>query len=218
MSSSELDFTGRVVIVTGGTKGIGKVITTSFLEHGADVVICARNAPEEPVRANGKEAVEKARTLRPEVILMDLTMPIMDGLEATRQVRQAAPESKVLMLTMHRGPDFMCSIVETGASGYLLKTSSREELLRAIRAIHRGGTCFTPALGVDTSAAKLTLREREVLALIADGYSNQAAALALGIAVRTVERHRERVMQKLNCHSVVELTRYAVAHGLVKVS
>lgn len=179
---------------------------------------------------NGKEAVEMAARLSPDVVVMDISMPLMDGLEATRFLRKAAPAAKVLILTVHDQSELAGPIIESGARGYLSKNSPPAELVRAIQSVHRGETYFRPMLtddqwrkhvglsnGSASRTATLSLREREVLTLIADGHSNKEAASLLGVSVRTIEKHRERIMDKLKLHSVVALTKYAIAHHMVQV-
>jgi DNA-binding NarL/FixJ family response regulator len=181
--------------------------------------------------ANGKEAIEKAREQCPHVIIMDISMPVMGGLEATQHLRQTMPDAKVLMLTMYEERELISQIVESGAQGYVSKGSCPLELVRAIEAVHQGQAFFSAPLtekfpnnqmeGDKTSALKhfeLSLREREVLTLIAEGFSNKEAASRLGVSVRTVEKHRERIMTKLDLHSIVELTKFAIANRMVQVN
>jgi DNA-binding NarL/FixJ family response regulator len=182
--------------------------------------------------ANGKEAIEKSKELNPSVIIMDITMPVMNGLEATRHLRKSLPDVKVLILTVHEKREFTTQIIESGARGYVSKNSSPSELMRAIECVHRGETVFTQNMTeaflkdyVENAgkpkplkSPELSLREREVLTLIAEGFSNKEAASLLGVSVRTVEKHRERIMDKLNLHSVVELTKYAISNQLVQVA
>ena len=180
--------------------------------------------------ANGKDAIEKTLTLEPGVVVMDLTMPVMNGLEATRQLRTRAPNVAVLILTAHETDEFTSQIVNAGARGYMSKNSPPAELLRGIEAIHRGETFFSSALAaafvkqfVERSGEKplpgqpLSEREREVVKLIAEGFSNKEAAQGLGLSVRTVEKHRERIMNKLNLGSVIELTKYAIAQEIIEL-
>jgi DNA-binding NarL/FixJ family response regulator len=182
--------------------------------------------------ATGKEAVEKTQALAPSVVVMDISMPLMNGLDATRHLRKSCPEAKVLILTVHEKREFTSQIIEAGARGYVSKNSSPTELVRAIKAVHSGDTFFTPVM-TDAflkdyvanagrpkalKSPELSLREREVLTLIAEGFSNKEAASVLGVSVRTVEKHRERIMDKLDLHSVVELTKYAIVNQMVQVS
>jgi DNA-binding NarL/FixJ family response regulator len=180
---------------------------------------------------NGKDAVEKAAECHPSVVVMDISMPVMNGLEATRHLRKSHPECKVLILTIHDSKEFSTQIIEAGALGYLSKNSAPTELVRAIEAVHRGDTHFaahmTDAFLKEYVAnsgrpkpvqePELSMREREVLTLIADGFSNKEAAGLLGVSVRTIEKHRERIMDKLKLHSVVELTKYAIANDMVQL-
>jgi two-component system, NarL family, nitrate/nitrite response regulator NarL len=182
--------------------------------------------------ANGKEAIDKSKELNPSVIVMDISMPMMNGLEATWHLRKAVPEAKVLILTMHETREFTSRIIESGARGYVSKNSSPSELVRAIEAVHQGATFFSPKLteaffndyAENSGKPKpiagpvLSLREREVLTLIAEGLSNKEAANLLGVSVRTIEKHRERIMNKLDLHSVVELTKYAIANQMVQLA
>ncbi len=176
---------------------------------------------------SGEEAVDKALKLQPDVVLMDISMPGMSGLDATEQLRQQAPDIKVLVLSVHNNRDYIFRIIQAGARGYVSKEASTEELLRAIDFVQSGKTFFSPEVaqaalqqivengGKKEPFAQLTSREREVLVLIAEGKSNKEIANKLGIGVRTIETHRERIMRRLDIHSVAGLTKFAIAHGLV---
>jgi two-component system nitrate/nitrite response regulator NarL len=179
---------------------------------------------------NGQEAVRKARQLRPEVVLMDITMPHMNGLEAVSLLRKQVPEAKIVILTMHNNKEYISQVVRLGARGYLLKDTSPAELVRAIKLVHAGGVYFSPNVskalveevteGSNASIPPmpaLSEREREVLVLIANGHSNKEIASRLGIGVRTTETHRERVMRKLDIHTVAGLTKYAISRGMVNL-
>ncbi len=184
--------------------------------------------------SNGQEAVRQAQLHRPDVILMDISMPTMNGLHAMGQLRRRAPDSKVLVLTMHDNREYISQLVRLGARGYLLKDTAPAELVRAIRLVHAGEACFSPIANrvlldelvngkakktkdATSTANALTAREREVLILIAEGLSNKEIARKLGVSVRTVETHRERVMRKLSIRTVAGLTRHAIAEGIVKL-
>lgn len=178
---------------------------------------------------SGEEAVDKALKLRPDVVLMDISMPGMSGLDATEQLRQQAPGIKVLVLSVHNNRDYIFRIIQAGAHGYVSKEASTDELLRAIDSVQNGKTFFSPEIaqaalqqmvengGRKEPFAQLTSREREVLILIAEGKSNKEIANRLGIGVRTIETHRERIMRRLDIHSVAGLTKFAIAHGLVSL-
>jgi DNA-binding NarL/FixJ family response regulator len=180
---------------------------------------------------NGEEAVEKSKALRPHVVVMDISMPVMNGLEAARYLRRILPGIRILMLTMHPEEECTSEIIEAGACGFVAKSAPPEELARAIESVHGGQTFFSPECtsaylkGYVQNAGKegpgqppqLSLRERQVLTLIAEGLSNKQAASRLGISVRTVEKHRERIMAKLNLHSVVELTKYAIMRQMIQL-
>lgn len=175
---------------------------------------------------NGQEALRKARLLIPDVILMDITMPHMNGLEATAQLRKQVPDAKILILTMHDSREYIAQIVRLGARGYLLKDASPAELVQAIKTVHAGEVHFSPAVSrllvqemvaggkPGSEAPVLTDREREVLSLIAEGLLNKQIADRLGIGTRTIETHRERIMRKLEIHTVAGLTKYALARGM----
>jgi len=179
--------------------------------------------------SDGREAVAKARQLLPNVILMDIDMPHMNGLAVTELLRKELPDIKVLILSMHSNTDYVMRIIQSGARGYVLKEAATEELVRAVDAVHAGEAFFSPEVahaalnqfvrGVSNQGqdASLTAREREVLVQIAEGLSNKEIASRLGVGVRTVETHRERIMRKLDIHSVAGLTKFAIARGLVSL-
>jgi len=177
--------------------------------------------------SNGIDALQKARLLLPDVVLMDITMPNMNGLEATTMLRKQAPLAKILILTMHNSKEYIAQMIRAGARGYLLKDGSPAELVRAIKAVHAGEVFFAPSVSrvivdqlvegggrVAEPVQSLTDREREVLSLIAEGLLNKQIADKLGIGVRTIETHRERIMRKLDIHTVAGLSKYAIAQGM----
>jgi len=181
---------------------------------------------------NGRQAVELARELRPELVVMDLTMPELNGLDATRKIREALPRAQVLILTMHDSETLAQEVLAAGARGYLLKNDAPELLPKAIEALASGRTFFTPKVSdlvmetlLDPSAAasraegprsRLTPRERELVQLLAEGKSNKEAAESLGISLNTVETHRKNVMSKLRLRSATDLVRYAIRNKLVE--
>ena len=176
---------------------------------------------------DGEEALEKTLSLKPDVVLLDISMPRRDGLAVTAVLRKDAPQVKVLILSMHSNKEYLFRIIQAGAHGYVSKGASPEQLLHAIQSVHRGETFFSPEVaqaalnqlvnngGKKEPFAQLTGREREVLVLIAQGRSNKEIASQLGIGVRTIETHRERIMRRLDIHSVAGLTKFAIANGLV---
>lgn len=181
--------------------------------------------------SNGREAVELAEKLQPDVVLMDMVMPGLNGLEATRQIRKRVPRTKVLMLTGYMEDEQIVSALRAGASGYVVKKSDVAELVLGIQAVHRGNTYFSSAISsggaVDelmwraksgdgkVGYEQLTSREREVLQLIAEGYTNQRIADELVISVKTVEAHKAHIMNKLRAQNRTDLIRYALRKGLV---
>lgn len=177
---------------------------------------------------DGLEALRKAVETQPHVILMDLTMPQMNGLEAMARLRKKAPQAKILVLTMHENREYVTQSIRLGARGYLRKDTSPAELVRAIKAVSAGEVFLSASAsrvvadefqrGSKPGAPEpplLSDRERQVLVLIAEGLSNKEVADRLGIGVRTAETHRERLMRKLNIRTVAGLTRFAIAHGMV---
>ncbi len=178
---------------------------------------------------DGREAIHRARELQPDLILMDIDMPQMNGLAVAEVLQREMPKVKVLILSMHTNTEYVVRIIQSGARGFVLKEAPAEELVRAIEIVNRGDAYFSPDVarvalnkfvqgsGPGPRAPSLTNREREVLTLISDGLSNKEIACRLNVGVRTVETHRERIMRKLDIHSVAGLTRYAISSGLVSL-
>ncbi len=175
--------------------------------------------------SNGREAVEQATAAQPDVIVMDVTMPELNGIEATRRIAAASPRTRVLALSMHRDAVYVREILRAGARGYLLKDSGEGDLVAAVRAVARGEGFLSPAVSnavlsdyrkhVTDPIDLLTSREREVLQMIAEGRTNKEIANSLNLSVYTVEAHRGRVMEKLNLHSTGELVRFSLRNGLI---
>jgi len=180
---------------------------------------------------NGRQAVVLARKTPPDVVVMDVAMPLLNGLEATRQILRNSPSTKVLVLTSYGDDDCVQQLMQVGASGYLIKQTAANDLLKAIREIQRGNAYFSPTIAkrlrdqcreafstgqAPRRACELTSREAEVLQLIAEGFSNKQIAAELCISIKTVEKHRQQVMNKLNIHDVAGLTRYALSKGMVE--
>jgi len=196
----------------------------SILEQQAGINVIAE-------ADNGREAVRITKQLKPDVVVMDFSMPDLNGLEATRQIKQRVPETKVLILTRHANQEYVKSILSAGASGYLVKKSAAEELVIAIQAVHRGDSYLdssiskmiikeylSPAAGENkTLEVKLTPRQHEVLQLIAEGHPNREIASRLHISVKTVENHRANIMKSLDLHSTADLTQYAIRKGIISL-
>jgi len=182
----------------------------------------------------GREAVQMTCELRPEIVVMDIAMPLLNGLEATRQILKTFPGTKILILSAHSDPEYVEQVVKAGVLGYLVKQSSGDVLAKAIRELHKGKTFFTPSIAkylkVDyqkssagvglhkKSNTQLTSREAELLQLIAEGHANKQIASELSISIKTVEKHRQHLMEKLNIHDIAGLTRFAIAAGIIESS
>jgi DNA-binding NarL/FixJ family response regulator len=182
----------------------------------------------------GRQAVALAKKLRPAVIVMDIAMPLLNGLEATRQIRKAIPGTKVIMLSAHSDDAYVDQAIAFGAVGFLLKQTSSHDLSRAIRDVQNGNTFFSPSIAkrlhghspqsssggglLKKKIARLSSREIEVLQLIAEGKANKQTAAELGISIKTVEKHRQNLMAKLNIHEISGLTRYAIGAGIIESS
>jgi DNA-binding NarL/FixJ family response regulator len=181
--------------------------------------------------SNGREAVEMSVALKPEIVIMDIAMPTMTGLEATRQILKANPKTQVIVLTMHESEELLREVLDAGARGYVLKTDKGRELISAVDAVCNHNTFFTSrvaemvlhgylessngALKPMNRAQSLTSREKEVLHLVADGKSNKEVAAGLSISVKTAEAHRINIMRKLNAQSVVDLVKYAMRNNML---
>ena len=198
-----------------------------MLELEADIEIAGE-------AQDGRQAVALIQKLRPEVVLMDIAMPLLNGLEATRQILKAVPTTKIIILSAHSDDAYVKSAIESGAVGFLLKQTSAHDVCRAIRDVHQGKTFFSPSISrrldriqpltrdragvVHKKVAELTSREMEVLQLIAEGKANKETAAELGIGMKTVEKHREHLMEKLDIHDTAGLTRYAISAGIIESS
>jgi two-component system response regulator NreC len=196
----------------------------SLLEEEADIIVVGE-------AGDGSQAVRLVEQLRPDIVLMDLSMPGMDGVEATRQIRARFPDIRVVVLSMHENEEYVFRVLRAGASGYVLKRATTSELVLALRAVAAGSTFLSPAIseiliGDYVQRAKasdqrdeildiLTPREREVLQLIAKGFSNRQIAERLQISVKTVETHRGNMMSKLDIHDRAGLVKFAFDSGLI---
>jgi len=182
----------------------------------------------------GRQAVELVKKLKPEVVVMDIAMPVLNGLEATRQILREAPSARVLILSSYSDDEYVNELHSAGASGYLLKQSAVTDLVKAIREVRRGKTFFGAAISqrliahyrqsvlhgtsVNKRSDRLTSREMEVLQLIAEGWVNKQIASELGLSIKTVEKHRQQLMNKLGIHDIAGLTRYAISKGVVRMN
>lgn len=179
---------------------------------------------------DGLQAVSQANLLKPDLILMDLSLPLMNGSEAMQQIKGRNPDIKVIVMTVHNSDEHVRASLDAGADGYLLKDDTHQDLVAAIRSVIEGGIFLSPKMcgrvvsgylrqqcepAVGVSSSVLTGREREVLIHVAEGYKNRETAERLGVSVKTVEKHRANLMKKLDLHSAAELTAYAIANGLM---
>src|SRR5438876_5696309 len=183
---------------------------------------------------NGRQAVQLVKKFLPDVVVMDIAMPVLNGLEATRQITRAVPSTKVLVLSSYSDDEYVQQLTEAGAAGYLVKQTAANDLLKAIREAHRGNAYFSPAIAkrlrdhcrhafssgrpARKRSDYLTTREAEVLQLIAEGRANKQIAAELCISIKTVEKHRQQVMNKLGIHDVAGLTRHAIAKGIIETN
>ena len=179
----------------------------------------------------GREAIEKVLQLAPQVVLMDIAMPVMGGLEATRRIQKESPNTKVLVLTQYEDSEYILSLLRAGAKGYISKTATASELISAIRTVHQGESYLYPSAtttlieeyltrvgGEKNEYERLTDREREILQLVAEGRTNREIADRLFISIKTVLRHRTNVMEKLGFHNRTELIKYAISKGVIDMA
>ena len=199
----------------------------ALLEAQSDITIVGE-------AETGRQALRLTLELRPDVVVMDVAMPILNGLEAMRQILKAAPDTRVVILSSYSDDEYVYQVTEAGASGYLLKQTAATDLVRAIREAHDGNAFFSPAISkrlmdtcrqmfakgvaARTRSERLTSRESEVLQLVAEGKANRQIAAELSISVKTVEKHRQELMDKLNIHDVAGLTRFAISKGVIASS
>ena len=195
----------------------------SLLEKCEDLEVIAE-------AENGREAVQMAKELKPDVILMDIAMPLLNGLEATLQIKRDCPEIKVLALTIHEDEEYIRQMLASGAMGYITKYAATDELVQAVQTVYKGEMVLSPAITrlvvedylrwadvEQENPDKLTPREREVLQLIAEGHKNKEISDILKISIKTVKAHRNNLMQKLDLHSQGELIRYAIQKKIIEL-
>ncbi len=197
--------------------------------------VCALLAVTDDIEAvgeatNGREALEMVASLAPDIVLMDIVMPLMDGLEATRRVHRKFPGTKVIILTQYEDREYVLPVIEAGASGFVSKAAAASELLSAIRSVYRGDSFLSPSIArllvedyrlmaragrINDTSEQLTDREREILKLLAEGHSTNEIAEMLVISRKTVERHKTNLMAKLDIHNRLDLFKYALRKGIV---
>lgn len=198
-----------------------------LIEADGDIKIVAE-------AVTGREAVLMAKRLRPDVVVMDIAMPLLNGIQATQQILNASPKTKILILSAHADPEYVDQLMLLGVLGYLTKQTSAEMVAKAVRTIHSGGSFFSPSVAKHLrdhynkilptgktpkrNNVRLTSRESELLQLIAEGYVNKQIASDLKISIKTVEKHRQHLMEKLNIHEIAGLTRYAISAGVIESS
>lgn len=184
------------------------------------------------VAANGRDALEMVTKLSPDIVLIDIVMPLMDGLEATHRIHKKFPETKVIILTQYEDREYVLPVIEAGASGFVSKTAASSELISAIRSVYHGNSFLSPSIArllvedyrqiasvgknKDTSE-QLTDREREILKLLAEGHSTREIAQTLVISPKTVERHKTNLMAKLDIHNRLDLFKYALRKGIISI-
>ena len=197
----------------------------SLLEKQTDFEVVAE-------AENGRKAVQMAQESKPDIVVMDVSMPDLNGIEATKQIIESLPETRVIALSMHSDKRFVMGMLRAGASGYLLKDCASQELANAIQQVAGGKKYLSPEItgviiddlllggsseDVATAASQLSAREREVLQLIAEGWSTKQIASHLYVSVKTIETHRRQIMKKLDLHTIADLTKYAVREGLTSI-
>jgi DNA-binding NarL/FixJ family response regulator len=181
--------------------------------------------------ADGRRAVEMVKELKPDIVVLDISMPSLNGLEATKQILKTRPQTKILVLTMHESDSLIREVLDAGARGYILKTDAGRDLVSAVDALRRNKTFFTSRVAqmildgylkgdvqpeeTEKARDRLTPRQREIVQLLAEGKSSKEVAVALGLSVKTAETHRANIMRKLDCHSVSEVVRYAIRNKII---
>jgi DNA-binding NarL/FixJ family response regulator len=213
----------RIAVLLADDHAVVRQGLRALLEAEGDIAVVGE-------AENGREAVAVAKKTLPDVVVMDVAMPGLNGCEATRQILRSLPFTKVLVLTSYGDDDYVAQLMEAGAIGYLVKQTAADDLLKAIREVKAGHRFFSPVIGRRLQQSrtaslvgepvpkmgKLTSREGEVLQLVAEGLANKQIAAELSISIKTVEKHRQQAMNKLNIHEVAGLTRYAISKGWVE--
>jgi DNA-binding NarL/FixJ family response regulator len=215
----------RITVLLAEDHPIVRVGFRALLEHERDIEVVGE-------AETGRQAVQLTRELRPAVVVMDIAMPLLNGLEATRQICRDVPDTRVLILSAHSDDAYVEEAIGLGAAGFFLKQAASDNLPTAIREVHKGNTFFSGSIskrlhdrdqrplgrgeGVKRKTNRLSSREVEVLQLIAEGMPNKQIAAELGVSFKTVDKHRQQLMAKLNIHDVSGLTRYAIAQGIIE--
>jgi DNA-binding NarL/FixJ family response regulator len=214
---------GRITVLIADDHTVVRQGVRRILEDDGDIEVVGE-------AADGRTAIELVERLRPAVVLMDVGLPRLNGIDSTREIAKRAPQTKVIMLSMHADRAYVRRSIEMGARGYVLKDAEDLDLVGAVKAVARGGSSFSPAVvsqlrehlvapaaarDGDSELALLTDRERQVLQLIAEGRSNKEVAVVLDVGVSTVDSHRKHILEKLGLHNTADLVRFAVRHGLV---
>jgi len=214
----------RITVVVAEDHTIVRKGICSLIDGKADIQVVGE-------AEDGRDAIDKVTALLPDVVIMDITMPHLNGLEATRQIKKMFPQIKILALTMYTNEEYILQILQAGASGYVIKQAAPAELISAIHAVYRGDSFLSPSISktiideylrhtvpnVPAEHEKLTDREREVLQLIAEGCSNREIANKLQVSVKTVGVHRTNLMEKLEIHNVTDLVKYALRKGIISL-
>ena len=214
----------RITVLLADDHPLVRVGFRTLLKHERDIEVVGE-------AETGRQAVQLTRKLRPEVVVMDIAMPLLNGLEATRRIRREFPDSRVLILSAHSDDAYVEQAIVLGAAGFFLKQTSSDNLATAIREVHKGNTFFSLSISrrvqdrsqkpinreanLQKKTNRLSSREVEVLQLIAEGKPNKQVAAELGVSFKTVDKHRQHLMAKLNIHDVSGLTRYAIAEGII---
>jgi DNA-binding NarL/FixJ family response regulator len=215
----------RITVLLAEDHPIVRAGFRALLEQEHDIAVVGE-------AANGREAVQLTRKLRPAVVVVDIAMPLLNGLEATRQIRRDVPHTRVLILSAHSDDAYVEEAIALGATGFFLKQTASGNLATAIREVHKGNTFFSDSIskrlhsrdqrsflrgeGFKQKTNRLSSREVEVLQLIAEGKPNKQVATELGVSFKTVDKHRQHLMAKLDIHDVAGLTRYAIAEGIIE--
>lgn len=226
-SVAEVNLMRRVAVLIAEDHMIVRQGLRLLIERDGDIEVVGE-------AKTGRQAIQLTGELHPEIVVMDVAMPLLNGIQATRQILKAFPGTKVLMLSAHNDPEYVEQALKEGASGYVLKQASSETVATAIRELHKGKTFFTGSIAKHLNedyqrsssgtglhkrhGCQLTSREMELLQMIAEGQVNKQMASELGLSIKTIEKHRQHLMEKLHIHDIAGLTRFAIATGIIESS